>query len=186
MALQYNAFPDGARLETVRNELNRFNNDVTNQFNNLLIEFDQVQTNVAQNSADISDHETRITQLETVQAYYEYNKVQNVNVPDANYTQVNRLTRVNVPVGLYELKIAFAYNYSNNSTSVFYRVSLDGGQTWKEYSKEPKDTTDTELVYYGFPQEITTGDIDFILEIRQETSGHTLTILDCDLIIDKK
>ena len=166
MAIYWTDIENGEQLLSVRNKINNFNDSVVNE---------------------TTDLNQRVNTLESNTSYYKYNVVNNIlNIPET-YQEIVRLTVARVPKGVYEFKFGFSYRFESTNKSVYYRVSFDGGSTWKEYSKEPKDTTDTELVYFGFPTYLAAEqDIDMIFEVKKEAGGNNLDISYAHLIIDRK
>jgi len=185
MALNYTPYPNGAKLEFVRNTLNNFNDSVVLEVNNLTHTVNNIDTRVTTNEGDLLQAKLDILALQSG-AYYEYEKYQNIIVPSDTYNVVGALARNDVPDGVYEVKFALTYTLDSVTHSAYIRYSLDGGTTWYEFRREPKDKTDRTAIYYAFPIDVTGPDIHIIVEAKKEDSGDSFEIQFLDIILDRK
>lgn len=185
MALGYINFNDGAQMGSVRDKLNTFNNSVVQEVNGLITDVHNLENTVAQQGTDITQLQLKVAILENG-AYYEYEKYQNVTVPSDTYNVVGALARNDVPDGVYEVKFALTYTLDSVTHSAYIRYSLDGGTTWYEFRREPKDKTDRTAIYYAFPIDVTGPDVHIIVEARKEDSGDNFEIQFLDIILDRK
>jgi len=187
MSIGYTPFPDGARLDTVRNTLNTFNGDAATNINNLLAEVTSLDYRISDNSSDIVDLGTRVTALEAVAPYYYYTHYTNVTVPSDSYSAVAELHRTDIDVsGTYEIKFSANYTLDSVTHSAYVRFSLDNGATWFEYRREPKDKTDTEAINYSLPHVFTSTSADILVEARKESSGDNMEFSYFDVILERK
>jgi hypothetical protein len=184
MALSWLDFPDGSKMETVRNKINTFNNSVVTEYDNIIQQFNVVDD-------QILALDNRVTDLENVSQpfapYYHFTKATNIDVPSDTYSTVGELHRTDVDAtGTYEVKFSGSYSLDSTTSSAYIRFTIDGGGTWYEYRREPKDKTDLEAFYYSFPTVFTSNDVDIIVEARKENSGDTMTITFLDIILERK
>lgn len=122
-------------------------------------------------------------------AGYYFSKVSGVSTTSSVYTQLNRLTVIAPPSGVYEYKFSMTWNYNNTTKSAYFRFSTDGGVTWNEVRKEAKDVTDNYPAYYAFPVQFTqigADNIDLIVEYRTETDGDVLNVSYMDIVVERK
>ena len=176
-------------------------------FSNIDTALDGLETaenNIATNTSDIAtldttvtDHETRLTTVEgnvstLMGVQYEYFKLSSPvsTSDDTNFIEVGRVTVEPCNIGVFEFKVSCMYNYdATNSSSIFrYAIILDDGTpTWLEVWNEPKDTTNDMLLDFSFPMEYTSNHkVEFVFEAKVESSAHTLTIKNANLVIDQK
>ena len=103
------------------------------------------------------------------------------------YETVTQLTTPISPIGVYELKLSMTYSLNSTNTSAFFRFSMDGGTTWNETRKEPKDNTDKLMVDYSFPFEQNANQVvDIVVQARKETAGDIMEIYFLDLVYEWK
>jgi hypothetical protein len=184
--LGYTPFPDGARLDTVRNKLNSFNDSVVLEVNNLIQEVTNQGNRITTNEINIAQLRVDVDNIETIVDYYEYEEYSNVDVPSDSYTEVGSLHRTDVPDGTYEVKLLGTYSYDNTNSSAYLRVSLDNGSSWMEFRREPKDKTDLEAISFILPVSISSGIADVVVEGKKENAGSVFTIQRLDIVLDKK
>jgi hypothetical protein len=185
MALGYIPFQDGTKMEDVRNKLNSFNDNVVLEVNNLIQEVQNLDSRINNNATNINNVSQRVTVLEEG-AYYEYEKYSGITVPSDAYQVVGALARDDVPSGTYEVKFSATYTLDSTTSSAYIRFSLDGGNTWYEFRREPKDKTDREGLFYAFPVDFTGPDVHLIVEARKENAADNFELEFLDIIIDKK
>ena len=141
-------------------------------------------------SAWTPDNQTlhNIYQADITASYY-FNKVSGISTTSSVYTQLNRLTVLAPPSGVYEYKFSMMWNYNTTTKSAYFRFSTDGGVTWNEVRKEAKNVTDNYPDYYAFPVQFNqtgTDDMDLVVEYRTEVDGDVLNVSYSDIVIDRK
>jgi len=210
MALSWTDFNNGESLLTLRNSINSFNNSVVTDVNtnttavstnasNISTLDGRISTNeddiaslsdrVTVNEADILTNVADIVDLNIKAPFipsYDYVKGANIVVTDDTYEEVARMTTTSRPAGIYKLSQSMLYSLDSTNTSAYFRFSLNGGSTWSEVRREPKDNTDvlpsaytSTLVYAG-------GVLDWIIQARKEDAGDVLNILSVDMIFERK
>ena len=154
------------------------NNKLTNAFGSI--------------DTNLSDIDTRLTNLEQHSlGVYEFGKAENMIITSDLFQPVTSVTVLDQPVGLYEYKVSLRFRYNNTSTSAVFRYALvrndNPTPTWYEVWHEVKDTTNDDIIAFGFPLDEAGGDkVEFKLEARCEATGHQLDIEYADMIIDQK
>lgn len=88
--------------------------------------------------------------------------------------------------GSYLVLQSMIYSLDSITTSAFFRFSVDGGTTWTEVRREPKDNTDKEPLSNAFMLTHAGGILDIQIEARKEAIGDVLEIFSLDLIIERK
>ena len=192
MAITWTDFQSGDLLSTIRGKINGFNNTVVTDVN-------QNTTDIATNTAsivtannDISTNTANIVtnsnDIAALQAFHTFDYVtgQSISVPSDTYTTVLSLTTPSRPAGTYVLTQSMLYSLDNTGASAYFRFTINGGGTWTEIRKEPKDNTDLTpeslskvLVHPG-------GVFNLEIQSRKEVSGDVLTIYDINLFIERK
>lgn len=116
-----------------------------------------------------------------------YDYIKNVNVRDVteNYQTIADLVTVSRPAGVYEYNISMSYNYNKTNKSVYIRYSRDGGSTWVEHSKEPKDITENMTFSYSFPKVWDGGVMKLMIQARKEGSTGVFNVGFIDAIIKR-
>lgn len=147
-------------------------------------------TNIQANLDDIVLLDTRVAILEgdnPFTPFYQYDKQQDIVITDDAYEEIARLTTTEQPAGTYEYKLAMTYSLDSTSSSAYMRFSIDGGSTWNEMVREPKDNTDKIMLAYGFPYEMVAPEIiDIVVEIRKENAGDILQVYYIDIVAERK
>jgi hypothetical protein len=109
---------------------------------------------------------------------YDYERVDSqMDLPDT-WTKINEVITPDREIGVYEIGMAVHWVFDRTTKSAFIRFSLDGGNTWSEFTGEPKDKTDSNATYFAFPYENATdgGVIQVKVEIRKESGAGTLDV----------
>jgi hypothetical protein len=81
-----------------------------------------------------------------------------------------RITDV-VVAGTYIISISSVFNLDEDKESAFGRFSTDGGATWLEFAREPKDKSDLIAIAYNFPYVHAGGPFNFVWQMRREDAG---------------
>lgn len=118
---------------------------------------------------------------------YDYEKAgATLDVPDT-YTSLGILTTPQRVPGVYEFGMSMTWDFNRTNNSAYFRFSTDGGSTWNEFVKEPKDSTDSNAEYYAFPVDITSESVlDLRVEGHKETGAGTLDVRFLDLWVERK
>jgi len=91
--------------------------------------------------------------------------------------------------GTYEIKLSMTWTYNQTSSSARFRWSIDNGVNWSYFQEEPKDSTNMNPKYYGYPivyvSNLTTAD-NIIVEMRKENAGAIMIIDFLDIILERK
>jgi len=207
MAITYTDFVNGDTLLTIREKLNTFNNSVVGETATLASDIlsntggINVNTaNIATNTADIStnaynislnnssitDNTNRLVELENF-TLYTFNTVNDVTIVDSTYEQVNQVSLTELAGGTYEVKLSQVYSLDSSTTSAFFRFSLDGGGTWVEIRREPKDNTDNLDMTMFVPINVADGGtLNVIIEARKEVTGDVLFISSNSIVVERK
>ena len=192
MAITWTDFQSGDLLSTIRGKINAFNNstatDVNNNTSNISTNTASIATNttnIAALAAESIVNEDRISTLEGSHTF-DYVAGQSITVPSTTYSSVLSLTTPSRPAGTYVLTQSMLYSLDSTGDSAYFRFTINGGSTWTEISKEPKDTTDLApeslskvLVHPG-------GVFNLEIQSRKEVLGDVLTIYDINLFIERK
>jgi len=117
---------------------------------------------------------------------YDYAQVANHTVTNDVYEEVLRLTTVSRPTGVYKAELSMIYSLNSTTTSAFFRFSIDGGTTWTEVRKEPKDNTDLVPEAYPFTVSHTAGARVIIIQARKENAADVLNIAAMDIMFERR
>jgi len=110
-----------------------------------------------------------------------------VVISSTSYEDIVRLTTLPRYSGVYEYSFSITFGYSATSRSAMFQWSLDGGNSWEQFSLEVKDVTNKMPRTYKFP--ITrdqNGTIDLILQGKCEGASDTLTIDYASIVAERK
>jgi len=102
-----------------------------------------------------------------------------------DFTPVAAVLTPDRPQGLYEVSFSLTWNLATVKKSGIARWSEDGGNTWYEIQSEPKDKTNDNTSFYGYPFEHTGGPIDIQVEITREAGTSDMQVRFCDIIIQR-
>ena len=207
MATTWSNFNNGDTGATIRSALNAFNTGISGDVTSLENSVGSLGNTVAGNTNDISNNtanigvntnnisvlagenitqDGRLDALEAVNLGYAYNKVAGASTVSNVYSPLNSLLLPNAPAGIYEYKFSMTYNYNATTRSSFFRFTVDGGVSWNEMRREPKDGTDNVPLFYAFPYAHVGGDIDLRVEYRCENNGDTLNVQFIDIVAERK
>lgn len=196
MAVSWIDYINGEGLLSIRNKINAFNNAVVTEVGTILSNITSLSasistntTNIATNAANIATNTADIVDLQTKAPFiptYDYNKATAITVPSDTYTEVIRLTTPSRVAGTYQLNRAMLYSLNSTTTSAFFRFSTDGGATWVEVRREPKDNLDIVPLVYTSPVVHAGGVFEIIVQARKESAGDTLYIASVDLSFERK
>ena len=117
---------------------------------------------------------------------YDYIKKTAITVTDDTYEEIARLTTPSRVAGVYKLSQSMLYSLNSTTTSAYFRFSSDGGITWNEIRREPKDNTDVLPSAYTSTVVHTGGIFDLIIQSRKGAAGDVLTISIVDVIFERK
>ena len=186
ITVELNSIVRANDIFTNTTNINTLDTRVTNEIARVDGDIATLNQELGDTNNDVAALDTRITTLEA-NTYFAYSQIENYVVPGDTYSEVNRLTETLPLDGTYEFKVSLVYNLNSTTDSAFVRYSIDGGSTWLEFSREPKDKTDNTAVTYSFYKDMTANDVvDFVLEARKENASNTLNIVENNLVIDKK
>ena len=192
MAITWTDFQSGDLLSTIRGKINGFNNTVVTDVN-------QNTTDIATNTASIATNTTNIAALaaeagvnedriDTLEGFhtFDYAAGQTITVPSTTYSSVLSLTTPSRPAGTYVLTQSMLYSLDSTGDSAYFRFTINGGSTWTEISKEPKDTTDLAPESFSKVLVHPGGVFDIEIQSRKEALGDVLTIYDINLFVERK
>jgi hypothetical protein len=138
------------------------------------------ETNIATNTTDIADLQTRVTALEQ-QHDAGWAKVSAINDIPETWTEVITLNMDDVKPGIYMLSASVLYTYSSTTSSAEIRFTVNGVQ--HIFTREPKDSTNTETGSLILPVDMSSGgDINVLVEAQKESGGPTFNIIEANLI----
>jgi hypothetical protein len=200
-------YGNGDNLVDIRTKLNSFNTEVNAQVDANTADITALQTDVVTNTADITaaedailanaigvvDNAADIVTLETkvdtnapFAPSYSYATGSSIVVASTTYANILTLTTGTLEAGVYELSQSMLYSLDSTNNSAFFRFSTNGGATWSEIRREPKDNADilphtyiTTIVHAG-------GVFEIQIEARKEALGDTLTVSAIDAIFERK
>ena len=78
------------------------------------------------------------------------------------------------------------YSLNSTNTSAYFRFSTNGGSTWNEVRREPKDNLDVLPSAYTATIVHPGGVFDLIIQSRKENAADTLSVLSIDVIFERK
>ena len=172
-------------------------------FGNIDTALDALETteqNTDTNTADIavlettsSDHETRITALEAVQAMqYEFASIPTpMSITEDTFQEVVRVGINQLNNGIFEYKLTVLFRYNTTGSSAVFRYAIirndNPAPVWREIWEEPKDVTNNMNLDLFYAIDEQNGDkVELALQARCEASGHQLDIDFGQVIIDQK
>jgi len=129
----------------------------------------------------------RITTLEGnyIDRTYDYVQVASFTVANDTYETVAQLVTPSRGAGTYELKMSMIHSLNSVTTSAFFRFSTDGGSTWTEVRKEPKDNTDNVVDTLIHVDVFAGGIKDIVVQARKENAGDVLLVTHLDIIYQR-
>jgi len=93
------------------------------------------------------------------------------------------------PAGTYIVSISALFNLNEDKESALGRFSDDGGATWLDFSREPKDRDDAITLAYNFPYvHAVTGPFNFVWQMAREDNGEmgTLNVITTNMWFERK
>ena len=161
-------YEDGNTLGIIRNKINSFSTAVAAAVNS--------------NTTDIAALKTKATFVPS----YDYIQGNSITVTGATYEQIARLTTPSREAGIYKMSQSMMYSLNSTATSAYFRYSTNGGGTWNEIRREPKDNTDvlpstytTTIVHPG-------GVFELVIQAKKENALDILTVLSIDATFERK
>ena len=120
--------------------------------------------------------------------YMTFDYVEKLNhvVTNDVYEEVTRLTTPSRVAGTYKSTLAMIYTLNSVVNAAYFRFSTDGGATWTEIRREPKDITDIVPKTHTFVEIHTGGVKEIIVQSRKELAGDVLTIFKLDIVFERK
>ena len=168
MAIAWTNYLNGDTLLTIRNKINSFSTAVVTAVNN--------------NTTDIAALKTKATFVPS----YDYLQGVGIIVEGDTYVEIARLTTPIRAAGTYKMSQSMMYSLNSIETSAYFRYSTNGGGTWNEIRREPKDNLDvlpstytTTIVHPG-------GVFDLVIQARKENALDILTVLSIDATFERK
>lgn len=98
-----------------------------------------------------------------------------VGSPAADQAEVR--IQSTVPAGTYMFGVSVTWTVNSLTNAMQLRFSLDGGTTWEIFSRAASDSGDSQAAAYTFPKVQGAGTIDFVMQMRKETSQNQMSIL---------
>lgn len=92
------------------------------------------------------------------------------------YQEVANVSLLGAELGTYVFDMSMVHTFDSVTTSVYRRMSIDGGATWNEFVVEPSDITDLIPDSYNFFVEGASGNLTLQIETRKETSAGVLLV----------
>lgn len=213
MTLTWTDLTNGISNLLFRTNINTFNGNVRDQVNTNTTDIATNASGIATNSSNITALDSRVTTNEsnitsidsrvtTAEANiatntsditaledknsYDYQKITSFTVTGSTYEEITRLTTTSRSAGTYKLDLSMLSSLNSTTTSAFFRFSLDGGTTWVEVEREPKNTTDVIPLNYFTTIGHTGGVFECIVQGRKEVAGDVLTVHTLDISFDRK
>ena len=168
MAIAWTNYLNGDTLLTIRNKINSFSTAVVAAVNT--------------NTTDIAVLKTKAPFVPT----YDYIQGNSITVTGTAYEDIAGLTTPIRAAGTYKMSQSMMYSLNSIETSAYFRYSTNGGGTWNEIRREPKDNTDvlpstytTTIVHPG-------GVFDLVIQARKESAADILSVLNIDATFERK
>ncbi len=117
---------------------------------------------------------------------YDFQKAPaNLDVPDT-FVDIANLVAPTRPAGVYEMGMSITWTFDRTNRSAYMRFSGNGGTTWNDFTAEPKDSTDANVIYYAYPK-IYDGvaPLQIQVQARKETAAGTLAVNFVDVWIKR-
>ena len=194
--ISWTDFASGDLLSTIRGKINAFSNAVVTDVNNNTSNTATNTTNIATNTANIGTAiavlatlDTRLTAAESKALFvptYDYTHLNSITVPGDTYTEIARLTTPSREAGVYKLTESMLYSLNSTTNSAYFRFSPDGGTTWNEIRREPKDNTDVLPSAYTSTIVHPGGVFDLVIQSKKENAADVLSVLSIDVIFERK
>ena len=117
---------------------------------------------------------------------YEFNTVTNTTISSSTYQPINSLVLSSAGTGTYVISLGMIYSYDQLNKSSYFRFSVDGGVSWTEIRKEPKDNSDKVPLSYFIPIEHISGEINVQVEAHKEDGTGTMVVSSNTISIERK
>ena len=150
--ISWTDFESGDLLSIIRGRINAFSNaavtDVNNNTSNTATNTANIATNtsnIVTATAVLSALDARLTAAESKALFipsYDYVQGNSITVTGAVYEEIARLTTPSREAGIYKLSQSMMYSLNSTTNSAYFRFSINGGSTWNEIRREPKDNLD--------------------------------------------
>ena len=196
MAIAWTNYLNGDTLLNIRNKINSFSTSVVTDVNNNTSSISALQTivtgntsNIATNTTNIGTNTTDITDLKTKATFissYDYVQGNSITVTGDVYEEIARLTTPSREAGIYKLSQSMMYSLNSTTNSAYFRFSTNGGSTWSEIRREPKDNLDVLPSAYTSTIVHPGGVFDLVIQSRKENAADTLSVLSIDVIFERK
>ena len=85
----------------------------------------------------------------------------------------------------FEIGFSVTSLYKTTRYSEYFQYSQDGGTTWHELRREPKDRSDAKAFFYAYPEQFPAGPIHVIIQARKEDSADDMIIAYADTWIKR-
>ena len=146
-------------------------------------------TLIESNDTDIATNLSSINTLNTRAPFvpvYEYTTVTAVTVTDGTYEAINSHTIVSADAGTYRISMSMIYTYDQLNKSAYFQFSKDGGNTWTEIRKEPKDNSDKVPMNFDFSLVHVSGDLDIQMQAHKEDGLGVMEIVSHEITVERK
>ena len=195
------SFENGANLNTIRTNINNFNDEVSIAIASSNSTISSVNLNVSTNTANIATNTAAIgtnaaaiaanTSLINTRApfepSYDYLILPATTVTaTAAGTQLTLLTTPSRPTGTYKLAMSTIYSYASVTDDVHFRFRLQGGVWSPTISVEPKDISNSSVLSYTSTHLHTSeGPITVEIEAWSDNASHTFEIKALDIAVER-
>ena len=196
MAISWTNFLNGDTLLNIRDKINSFSTSVVTDVNNNTSNTATNTANIATNTSNIvtatavlSALDARLTAAESKALFipsYDYVQGNSITVTGAVYEEIARLTTPSREAGIYKLSQSMMYSLNSTTNSAYFRFSNNGGSTWNEIRREPKDNLDVLPSAYTSTLVHPGGVFDLVIQSRKENASDTLSVLSIDVIFERK
>ena len=194
--ISWTDFESGDLLSIIRGRINAFSNaavtDVNNNTSNTATNTANIATNtsnIVTATAVLSALDARLTTAESKALFvpsYDYVQGNSITVTGDVYEEIARLTTPSREAGIYKLSQSMLYSLNSTSTSAYFRFSTNGGSTWNEIRREPKDNTDVLASAYTATIVHPGGVFDLVIQSRKDNASNILSVLSIDVIFERK
>jgi len=104
-----------------------------------------------------------------------------IDVPAA-WTDVLTLNFNVITAATFRVDLNFAWTLASVSQSAEFRYRVDGG-AWREWSQEPKDTSNVQPFSYSAPDDLTAGAHVIELEAQKAGGGQQMDITSANIMV---
>jgi len=117
---------------------------------------------------------------------YDFTQETDITVADDTYESVAVLLTENRVAGTYKLAQSMIYSLNTNVRSAFFRFSTNGGVTWSEIRREPKDNLDKVPLSYTTTVIHGGGIFDIQIEAKKENATDIMEVYIMDITLERK